>query len=278
MTSNVNSEADQLSLAYLKNHPVDAGKVLDTVESREVINLLQDAPIRIIAPVLSAMSPHRAARAIQLFDNSKQALIYKEIGLHRTASIMRHIPAVKINKLLSLLPHTFAIRLRMVLQYPQGSVGSVMSTYILIADTNHTVEDVIKLSQHSVEISDSDVYVVDGAECYKGCVSLATVLANPKHTHMSDIMETTVPTVSVRESIESITNHSGWIQRRSLPVVDRHNRLLGSVHYASIYDAPGYTETSAGINSYLVSEIFELYWHAWLSVINVILTRHKNDG
>lgn len=271
------TEADQLSLAYLKNHPDDAGKVLDNVEAEEVVQLFEETPVRVIAPVLSAMSTHRAAKVIQRFELDRQAMIYQEIGLHQTAAIMRHIPGIKLNKLFSLMPHGFTIRLRIVLQYPQGSVGSVMNTDILIADTTQTLADVNKLARESGDLSDSDIYVIDKAECFKGCVSLAALLNKPKNTPLGELMDSSIPTLSVRESIENISSHTGWINRRSLPVVDRHNRLLGAVNYTAVYDTPVYVETVSGIDGYLLSDIFDLYWNAWLSVVEVVLTKRSRE-
>lgn len=271
------TEVDELSLAYLKNHPIDAGKVLDNADAADVIRLLEETPVRVMAPVLGAMATHRAAKVLQMFDPARQALLYKEIGLHRSAAIMRHIPNIRLNKLFQLLPQSFAIRLRLILQYPQGSVGSVMSTDIIIADMGQSVAQVKKLIRQVADLSDSDIYVVDKAECFRGCLSIASLFNHPKQTPMAELLDTHIDTVSVRESIENITTHTGWVKRRALPVVDRHNRLLGAVLYAAVYDAPVYVETASGVDGYLLSDIFDVYWKAWLSVIEVILAKGARE-
>lgn len=271
------TNADQLSITFLQNHPETAANVLEGIAAADVVDLLVPLPIRISAAVIKYMPSNKASQITRMITAEKQSLLFQDMGLQHAALILRHFTKKECEEIIMVLPTTFAIRLRLLLQYPSGSVGSVMNPDIIIVVLENRVSEVIGKIQQLVKVDDPDIYIVDKEERFMGCVQSLQLLQSDPQTTMASLLDSGVTSVPARMSLEALIEDNQWVARQHLPVVDRNQHLVGSISFS---DVKGYQPPEEIIfqeERHLPVEIVSLYWKGWLSILNTLFANSSSQ-
>lgn len=267
-------ETDKLTLAFLEKHPANAARVLDNLHIEDTVGLIESTPVRLIAQVLKNMTPHNAALCLARLQGEKQSLIVQEMGVSASLGILRHLSLAQRDPLLDLLPTNFSVRVRLQLKYPQGSIGSSMNTNVFVAYHDQSVDNVLDMIRRNKECNDTVVYVVDSLQRLMGFVDVTTLFRSPRQTKVRQIMTKAVYSVPVRAGLDTALNHPGWDNYRSLPVLDRENKVVGSLSYDTLLNRPVPSDQSETQPlHFMFSDIVNLYWRGWISVLNTFFEK-----
>lgn len=268
------TETDKLTLAFLDKHPANAARVLDNVDMDDTAALVESIPVRVIAPVFKFMTAQNAALCLARLAIEKQSLVVQEMGVNASLSLLRHMPQAQRNPLLDQLPTAISVRIRLQLKYPQGSIGSVMNTHVFVALHDQVIDNVIEIIRRDKDCSDTVVYVVDAAQRLTGVVTVTSLLRNPGETKMHQLMSKAVYSLPVRASLDTALNHPGWSRFPTLPVLDRENRVVGSLSYDTVLNRPMVSDPAEGQKlHFMFSDIIQLYWRGWITILNAFFEK-----
>jgi Mg/Co/Ni transporter MgtE len=127
---------------------------------------------------------------------------------------------------------------RELLDYPENSVGSIMSTEILAFNENKTIEEVfIELREKKPENEELyNLFVTDENEVLIATFSLRDIVISQPNAKISEIMKPSPVHLYDYQEIDEIAEIISKYSLLAIPVVDKKNVLQGMVVIDDIID------------------------------------------
>ena len=224
------TSTEDLSFTFLESHPVDAARVLERIAPQNVAALLSDAPARLAAPVLRAMLPLHAARCLDTLHDGTVSGLLRAMGPQAGVAVLHYVPDFRRNDLLTQLPTALALAFRLLLGYPEDTVGAWMDPRVLALPADTTAEAALKRLRAAEEESDSSIFVIGPGQRLLGQADLPDVLRAAADAPLSKVMQRVKYTLPARAALRAVEEHAGWDDYQMLPVVEREDRFVGALN------------------------------------------------
>ncbi len=221
------SDPEAISHAYLEAHPADAARVLERVAPHSVAAMLQETPTRLCAPVLRAMLPLRAASCLKPLPDAVTAGFLRALGAQAGAAVLRHFPAARLSVVLAQLPSPTALAFRLLLSYPQDSVGAWMDPDALALPEDIAADEALARVREATEQRCEFIFVTGAQQRLLGRVPLAGLLRCDPGRTLGQILSPVRHGLSARATIHRISEDRDWQEYQTLPVVERGDRMVG---------------------------------------------------
>ncbi len=229
---------DHLLKLLQKQHPADLAEALRRLsasERRACFDLLvtRDAPA--------------AARAVAHLDPKTAAELLAARPVDEVARLLEDLQADEIARLLKGLPADLAeaVRTRLrrgpdvdyLLARGERTAGRIMNPRVFALPETTTAGEAVAALQRSAGLETVFyVYVTDRLGRLVGVTSLRRLLLVPPATPLRDIMSTEVIRAEVDTDQEEVARLVSTYNLLALPVVDRQNRLVGTVTVDDVID------------------------------------------
>jgi magnesium transporter len=223
------AETEDLSFAFLESHPTDAARVLGLIAPQNVGALFLGVPVRLAAPVLRAMLPLHVARCLEDLPDDTASGLLRAMGPQAGVAVLHYFPESRRNALLGQLPTALALAFRMLLGYPEDTVGAWMDPRALALPADMTAETVIARLRDAESENDTGIFVVGPDQRLLGQVSLSTVLRASSKAPLSKSMRTAIHKLPARSAMRAVEEHPGWHDYQILPVVEREDHFVGAL-------------------------------------------------
>jgi len=220
---------EDLSFAFLESHPADAARVLERIAPRHVAALLADVPLRLAAPVLQSMLPLQAARCLEMLDDDTAAGLLRALGLQAGVAVLHYVPDARRNRLLAQLPTAQGIACRLLLGYPEDSVGAWMDPRVPALPADTTVESAIRRLREAIDEDHAGIFVIGDGQRLLGHAGALDLLRAPADATLDKVMGETAFTIPARATLRAVETHAGWARSQILPVVEREDRFVGAL-------------------------------------------------
>jgi CBS domain-containing protein len=184
-----------------------AADVLEELETPTQIHIIENLPVNKAADVLEKMPADEAADIIDELEDERAELLLREMDLETSQEV------------------------RELLEYPDNSVGSIMTTDILSFKPGITVEQVInELRMKKPEDAELyNLFVTEKNDELIGTFNLRDlVIANPE-TPVSQIMKSDPLFLYDNQKVDDIAELISKYNLLAVPVVDPNNQLQGMV-------------------------------------------------
>lgn len=231
------NDITQLTLAFLQAHPADAARILERLPARDSAALLGSLPVRLTAPVIRYMLPYSASLCIALLDENTAAGLIQNLGPQSGAAVLRDLPAVQRGALLKQLPTHTSLVIRLLLGYPDDTVGAYMTPTALAFSPETRIEETLERLRQSPDEAGCYLYVVDGDKRLLGFVPLAEAVRSDPAKPVSQIMTPGIHALPARTALASIRGNEAWDDFQTLPVVERKDRFVGVLHRSTLVRA-----------------------------------------
>jgi magnesium transporter len=219
-------EHHALTLAYMRAHPAEAAQTLDAAPAEPLAQLLQATPVRVAGPVLAEMAPRRAAVALQHLPLSRAAELVAALGTQASIAVLRHVPDDLRQQLLALLPTGAALAIRLLLQFPDDSVGSLADMAVLGAAPRTSATDALR-QVRDFDAAVSHVLVLHESRRLLGWVRLDALLRAPESASLESLCVAPPAVLPATMPLSGALTVAAWSRASVLPVVDRGGRLVG---------------------------------------------------
>ncbi|MEE0784566.1 MAG: magnesium transporter [Oscillospiraceae bacterium] len=217
--------------------------VLKTMQAADIAALFEILPRRKLSLLFRLLPKEQAAEAfvemdldlqehlIHGFSDNELKEIVDELYLDDTVDMVEELPANVVKRILAQANPETRQLINEMLQYPEDSAGSVMTTEYVDLSADMTVPDAIKhIKRTGVDKETINVcYVTSSDRKLIGEVPIRSlILAEDKQT-VGEIMQKNVISVTTQEDQEEVAQTFAKYDCIALPVVDSEGRLVGIV-------------------------------------------------
>jgi Mg/Co/Ni transporter MgtE len=221
------ADVETLTLAYVASHPGDAARVLEGVAAAQAAAVFARLPVRAAAPVLVAMLPHSSAGVLGAVSDHVALALLTGAGARGAVAMLRHVPEPRRKRLIEGLPTATAIAARLLLGYPEDSVGAWADpSAVALAPTLYP-QDVLDRVRGEPEAGADRVYIVGEDQRLLGVVDLATLVRAPDWRPVETLMRAAEAVLPAVMPLAAAAAHPAWTRTSELPVVARGGRLIG---------------------------------------------------
>ncbi len=215
-----------LSLAFMRSHPVQAARVLESLPVEETTAMFERAPARVGAMVLAAMLPRRAARCIASLDDARALELLAPMGTQPTVAVLRHLPDEHRKRLIAGLPTAAALASTMLLGYGEDTLGAWADPDVVLLPVDTSAGNALQRMQQA-PAAHPIVFVADAQRRLVGSVPLATLLNVPQAPTLASLMTRPAAVLTAFAPLSATVDHPGWEHASALPVVEPGDRLVG---------------------------------------------------
>lgn len=223
------ARSETLSFAFLESHPADASRVLERLAPQNVSALLADAPVRLAAPVLRMMLPPFVARCLEPLADEAVSSLLRGMGPQAGVAVLHYLPEARRHALLAQLPTGMGMAFRLLLGYPEDTVGAWMDPRVVVLAGDTPAESALRRLREAQGEIDAVVYVVGAGQRLLGQVDLPELFRAAPDALLSRLMHKVRFTLPARASIHGVADHAGWDDFQLLPVVERDDRFVGAL-------------------------------------------------
>jgi len=228
------AEPEALTLTYITAHPAEAARVLERMPGADAAALFATVPARAGAPVLTAMLPSAAARILSSLHDEPALALLAAAGVQAAVTVLRYIAEPRRSRLLEGLPTATAVASRVLLGYPDDSVGAWADPDIIMLVPETRVNDVLARVRGGDEKKVDQVYGVDNEQRLVGIVDLLELLRVPDSTTLAAVLHKPLAMLTAMTPLTGAATQRGWQLSSVLPVVERDGRLIGVMHRATL--------------------------------------------
>ncbi|MCR4301917.1 MAG: CBS domain-containing protein, partial [Sulfuricaulis sp.] len=192
---------------------------------------------RLGAPVLRHMLPTSAAHCLEQLDDEAAAGLVRDLDAQTGAAILRYVKQPRRDQLITQLPTASALAFRLLLTYPEDTVGAWINPHSLAVTPETPVNEVLERLRQSPESTSSYLYVVDADQRLQGMSMLTDLLRAGRGVTVAQTMRPIRHHLSARASLAAAHEHIGWQEYHALPVLERQARFVGALEFAVLHRA-----------------------------------------
>jgi magnesium transporter len=229
--------ARALNNEYLKQHPDEVARYLDTRTSAETAALIAGALPLTTALILERMNPRVAAEAVLKLPGDGARNVIAAMNPARAAAVVVSIPAGERDTLLTQLDPKIANEIREILSYPSDTAGALMDPRITAFGENITVDEALRKMRTFKEKELGAIYLQSENGRLAGAVPLGEIATATPDTKLKDLVRGATAMVTVTASREEIVDYLKEHRLATLPVVDADSRLVGVIRYRQLVAA-----------------------------------------
>ena len=266
-------------------NPADVAAVFEDMDDETALpRLFRLLPKELAADAFVEMEPENQELLIRGFSDTELKEVVDELYVDDAADLVEEMPANVVKRILRQADPEMRRLINEILQYPEDSAGSIMTTEFVYLRPHMTVEEAEKRIRRTGVDKETinTCYVTDKGKLI-GAISIRTLLLSEHDDIVQDIMEPNVISVTTSTDQEDVAQMFSKYNFNAMPVVDNEGRLVGIVTVDDAIDVMEEETTEdiqimAGMSPtekpYLHTSVFET-WKAripWLLILMLSAT------
>jgi magnesium transporter len=230
------SAREELVAAYLRLHPENAARLLESLSFDETNVVLSAVDLGTAAPVVSHMLPTYAARCVERQLPADGAGLLERLGSQESVAVLRHLPNEHREAVLNALGPQWLMAFKLLLSYPTNTVGAWVEPRVLTLPDDCTAGEARDRVARSDQIAQARIYVLDRSRRLRGAVRGLALLQIGSRKKLASILEP-ADALWARDPLATAQEHSVWERHTEAPVVNRDEEFIGVISYADLRKA-----------------------------------------
>lgn len=216
---------------FVTMQPMDIATVLGEVGENRLPLMFRLLPKELAAETFIEMDPDEQELLIRGFSDAELKEVVDELYVDDAVDLVEEMPANVVKRILKSADPDMRRTINELLNYPEDSAGSIMTTEYVSLRPDMTAEDAIKRIRRGAVDKETiyTCYVTDNNRKLIGYVTLKSLLLAEDDTEITDIMGTDTISVTTTDDQEEVANVFSKYDLAALPVVDKETRLVGIV-------------------------------------------------
>ena len=202
-------------------------QLLDTDRLPVLFRLL---PKELAAETFVEMEPEEQEMLIRGFSDTELSAVINELYVDDAVDLVEEMPANVVRRILAQADPDMRQQINELLQYPEDSAGSIMTTeYVSLRPEMRVEEAIARIRATGVDKETIYTCYVTEGRFLRGIVTAKALLLSDGQKKISDLMEDhviSVRTTTDQEEVALLLRKYGFL---ALPVVDNEERLVGIV-------------------------------------------------
>lgn len=258
-----------LALDISTTHPQAVARYLEEFSPASASSFIDAVPDVLSRQILETMLPYHAAKCIGCLPVAAAARYVGALEARFAASILRHTNEPTREAVIAAMPRTSAARISVLLRYPLSVIGAWLNPTILVLPMDCRVADAKERLTADGFADYHRIYVVDANRRLKGFVRLIRLLQGDDTRQLGEYLENLPPPLRANTTLEMALDEPNWRSHDYLPVVDRHEILIGVLRYAELRAAVSKPKMQA-VNGDLPGTFLDLAETCYLGLADVM--------
>ncbi len=268
-----------LRMLLMDMQPADVASFMEeNLDDKEQIMFFRLLPKEIASDVFVESETDTQEAFIKAFTDRELKAVIDDMFLDDTVDIIEEMPANVVKRILMNSEPENRKQINELLEYPDDSAGSLMTTEYVYFHEGMTVESAFDKIR-AIGVNKETIYtcyVISGKRKLVGVVTVKDMLLADKGDEIKNIMTTAVVSVETTEDKENIALTFSKYDLMALPVVDKEGCLVGIV---TVDDAVDVIQEEATEDIHKMSGILptetpylkQSIWRIWLSRVPWLL-------
>lgn len=229
--TNLNIRLSKAASKLYKLHPSDLADIIEDLGKASKTTIFTALDEEKAADVLEELEPSEQIHIIESLSIEKAADVLERMPADEAAQVLEVLEDEKVEMLLNEMEEESSEEVRELMEYPDRTVGSLMSTEILSFKENVTIEEVlneIRAQKPEMEAL-YNLCVVDKDERLIATLSLRDLIISQPNTVISEVMKREPVSVYDYDKVDSLAEIISKYNMLAIPVTNEEHKLEGMV-------------------------------------------------
>lgn len=216
---------------------VDIASLLSTLSDKELALAFRLIPKDKAAEVFSNMDTSMQTYLVTMFTEKELKELLDDLYMDDTVDMLEELPANLVKRILATVSVSDRSMINQLLNYPEDSAGSIMTTEYVDLREEMTV------GQAMAHIKKTGIHKETIYTCYiterrklVGIVSAKDLMTTDDNVPIKDLMETEIISVYTHSDQEQVAQLFTKYDLLALPVIDQDGRMVGIVTFDDAMD------------------------------------------
>lgn len=274
---------------------VDIASLLSDLDDKELALAFRLIPKDKAAEVFANMNHSMQTYLVEMFSEKELKELLDDLYMDDTVDLLEELPANLVNRILDTVNQSDRNLINQLLNYPDDSAGSIMTTeYVDIRETMTVAQAMAHIKETGIHKETIYTCYVTDQRRLLGIVSAKDLMTTADDVLIRDLMQTEIISVSTHTDKEEVAQLFTKYNFLALPVLDQDERLVGIVTFDDAMDVMVDEATeditkmaamSPSEKSYFETSVLAHAKHriAWLLILmfsatitGTIITRYEN--
>ncbi|MDR2767937.1 MAG: magnesium transporter [Treponema sp.] len=209
----------------------DIAEIFQNIDHKKAVQIFRLLPKGMAADVFAYIEPEEQQIIVEALTDNEVSDIINKLFVDDAVDLIEEMPADVVNRVLQKVDAEKRKMINQILQYPEDSAGSIMTTEYVELRENNTVAEAFAHIR-STGINKETIYtsyVIRTGRLLVGVVSAKDLmLADPGQT-IGDIMDHNFVTAATTDDQEAVTALFRKYSLLALPVTDKDQHLVGII-------------------------------------------------
>jgi len=218
-------------------HPTDLARALRELPLADQVTLFRHLSREQAGAVLAEMDDESLLALVRSLDEGEVSEILERMPPDEAADVVESLPEETAEQILDLVKEEESEEIQELLRYGESTAGGIMTPEFVAVHEDMTVGQALEhLRKSATGEGIFYVYVVDDHDHLVGVVPLRRLITADPATPVSAIRRTDVVSVTADTDQEEVARLVTKHNLLAVPVVDRHNRLIGTITVDDVID------------------------------------------
>ena len=254
-------------------NPSDVAELFEEIADERLPRLFRLLPKELAAETFVEMQPEQQELLIRGFSDAELRAVVEELYVDDAVDLVEEMPANVVKRILAQADPEMRKDINNLLQYPENSAGSIMTTeYVSLRPQMTVIQAIERIRRTGVDKETIYTCYVTDSRKLLGTVSVKDLLlATDDSLPVAEIMDENVISVSTLTDQEAVAQTLSKYNFLALPVVDTDGLMVGIITFDDIEKMAGMLPSE---KAYLRSSPWELFKHRipWLALLMVSAT------
>ncbi len=209
----------------------DISEAIDDLDREEAVIVFRLLNKDEAADVFSRMASDTKERLVDAMTDNEIRDVVSSLYNDDAADLIEEMPANLVKRILSNTSKAKRKAINELLQYPEDSAGSIMTTEFIDLKEEMGVIEAFERIRSTGKDKETiyTLYVTDKAKKLVGVLSVKELLLADKNAYIKDIMEDNVISFDTLTDKEDVARSFDKYDFLAMPVVDKEGRLVGII-------------------------------------------------
>ena len=221
-----------LRILLLDMEPFDIALFMqDNLDEKEQLMFFRLLPKELASDVFVELDSDMQEYMIKAFTDKELKAVIDDMFLDDTVDIIEEMPANVVKRILKNSAPENRKQINELLEYPDDSAGSMMTTEYVSFSASTTIESAFEKIRRTGFNKETiyTCYVTDRRKRLVGVVTVKDMLLADKSAIIADVMDDNAVTVETLEDKEQVAQKFSKYGFLTMPVIDKEGCLVGIV-------------------------------------------------
>ena len=216
---------------------VDIASLLSELSDKELALAFRLIPKDKAAEVFSNMDTSMQTYLVEMFTEKELRELLDDLYMDDTVDMLEELPANLVNRILDTVSASDRRMINQLLNYPDDSAGSIMTTeYVDLREAMTVAEAMAHIKKTGIHKETIYTCYVTERRKLVGIVTAKDLLIADDDAKIKDLMETEIISVTTHTDQEEVAQLFTKYDLLALPVLDTDNLMVGIVTFDDAMD------------------------------------------